>query len=212
MVTLTIDNWEIQAEEGISVLQAALDCEIYIPHLCWLREMTDPPASCRLCLVEISGRNRPVTACTTPVEEGLEVFTDTETVRELQRTALKLLLSVHDVNCGNCPANRQCELQDLAKFLKVKLKPKDIPVIKPAREIDHTHPLIVYNPNRCVLCGRCIYTCREKNGHSFISFANRGFETVVSLLGTEGQTATDCAACLACVEVCPTGALTRKAK
>lgn len=211
MVTLYIDNWEVQAEEGISILQAALDCEIYIPHLCWIQEMDRPPASCRLCLVEIKGREKPVTACTTRVAEGLEVFTDTDTVRELQRMALKLLLSVHDVDCGNCAANRQCELQDLSKFLKVKLKPKDIPVLKPSYEIDTTHPLIDYNPNRCVLCGRCIYTCQTKSGRSFLSFGNRGFKTVISLLGTAGQDPADCQSCLDCVASCPTGALTEKA-
>ena len=212
MVTLYIDNWEVQAEEGISVLQAALDCDIYIPHLCWIKEMDRPPASCRLCLVEIKGREKPVTACTTLVAEGLEVFTDTDTVRDLQRMALKLLLSVHDVDCGHCVANRRCELQDLAKFLKVKLKPRDIPVFKPSHEIDTTHPLIDYNPNRCVLCGRCIYACQAKSGRSFLSFGNRGFKTIISLMGTAGQDPVDCRSCLDCVVSCPTGALTEKAE
>src|SRR6056297_604931 len=210
MVTLYIDDWQIEAEEGISVLRAALDAEIYIPNLCWVEGMTHPPASCRLCFIEIEGYSRPVTSCTTTVEEGMVVTTNSEAVREMQRTSLKLLLSVHDVDCGHCPANKNCALQDIAKFLKVKLKPKGFPSYEPDLPIDTSHSLIEYNPNRCVLCGRCIHVCREKNGSPLLTFTGRGFKTVVNLMGLTGDQESACAQCLACVDICPTGALIRK--
>ncbi|MFP4446719.1 MAG: 2Fe-2S iron-sulfur cluster-binding protein [Desulfosudaceae bacterium] len=210
MVTLYIDDWQIEAEEGISVLRAALDAEIYIPNLCWVKGMPHPPASCRLCFVEVEGRDRPVTACTTTVEEGMVVTTTSEAVRDLQKTALKLLLSVHDVDCGHCPANKNCALQDIAKFLKVKLKPKDLPPYELRQAIDTSHPLIDYNPNRCVLCGRCLYACRDRNGNSLLSATGRGFKTVITSAGLTGETDLPCADCMACVDICPTGALIRK--
>ena len=210
MIKLYIDDWEIHAAEGISVLQAALDSEIYIPNLCWVREMTHPPASCRLCFVEIKGYDRPVTACTTTVENDMEVRTDTETVRELQRTSLKLLLSAHHVDCGHCPANKNCDLQNLARFLKVKLKPSEFPAYQPTGIIDTSHPGLEYNRDRCVLCGRCVHTCRNKNGQPMFTFSGRGSGTVVTPLPpSEGQ-ALDEAACRVCVETCPTGALALK--
>ncbi|MEW6077151.1 MAG: 2Fe-2S iron-sulfur cluster-binding protein [Thermodesulfobacteriota bacterium] len=210
MIKLYIDNWEIHATEGISVLQAALDSEIYIPNLCWVREMTDPPASCRLCFVEIAGRPAPVTACTTIVENDMEVHTDTEAVRELQRTSLKLLLSAHHVDCGHCPANKKCELQNLARFLKVKLKPAEFPTYQPTGLIDTSHPHLDYNRDRCVLCGRCVNACRDKNGRPLFTFAGRGSETIVTPLFPPAGQALDKDASLVCVDLCPTGALTRK--
>jgi len=210
MIKLYIDNWEIHAEDGISVLQAALDSEIYVPNLCWVKEMTNPPASCRLCFVEIKGYDRPVTACSIKAENDMEVWTDTETVRELQRTSLKLLLSAHHVDCGHCPANKNCGLQNLAKFLKVKLKPKDLPAYEPTGVIDTSHPVLAYNPDRCVLCGRCVHTGLDKDGQPLFTFSGRGSSTVITpLLPPSGKTV-DKDACLAAADICPTGALTRK--
>ena len=207
MIKLYIDDWEIHAQEGISVLQAALDSEIYIPNLCWVKEYTHPPASCRLCFVEIEGRPGPVTACTTIVENDMAVRTDTEAVRQLQRTALKLLLSVHHVDCGHCPANKNCRLQDMAKFLKVKLIPKEFPRYQPAGVIDTTHPAINYNPDRCVLCGRCVHTCRDKDGRPQFTFSGRGMGTTVTPLPPMTGDAPDETTAAACIAVCPTGAL-----
>jgi predicted molibdopterin-dependent oxidoreductase YjgC len=138
------------------------------------------------------------------------VRTDTPAVRELQQSALELLLSVHHVDCKNCHANKKCALQDLARFLKVKLKPKHLEnYLKPV-ETDETHPWLVYFPNRCVLCGKCIQVCRELHGQPLMSFANRGFDTVISFQGLEDCTDSACESCSACADACPVGALTTK--
>jgi NADH dehydrogenase/NADH:ubiquinone oxidoreductase subunit G len=210
MVTITVDDREIMVAEGISLLEACLKNDIYIPNLCWVEGMVEPWASCRLCFVEIEGEKQPVTACTVPTRAGLVVSTDTPAVRDLQRSGLELLLSVHHVDCKNCHANKKCALQDLARFLKVKLKPKHLEnCLKPV-EMDETHSCLVYFPNRCVLCGKCIHACREVHGQPLISFAKRGFDTVVSFQGIESCSEAECESCGACADICPVGALTTK--
>ena len=116
MVPLTIDGRRIQTAAGTTLLKACLDNDIYIPNFCHMEGVDRPPASCRLCFVEIVGEQQPVTACTVRVDQAISVKTDTADVRRLQKRALQLLLSVHRIECKNCPANRQCALQDLARF------------------------------------------------------------------------------------------------
>ena len=206
MIQITVDRKEIACEEGSTLLDVCLENGIYIPNLCHVAGMQTPPASCRMCMVAIEGEKGPVTACTTRAVAGMIVRTDTDEVRELQRTALKLLLSVHDIDCRNCSANKQCDLQTIARFLKVGLKAAPYETLLKAQEIDRTHPFLDYLPNRCVLCGKCIHACREKNGASFFTYARRGFDTVINAFGMAG-TAVDCEGCLACVDLCPVGAL-----
>ena len=210
MVTIQVDDKEIEAEEGMSLLQACLENEIYIPNLCYVDGMEHPPASCRMCFVEIEGNNAPVTSCTFKVTEGISLKTDTPEVRRLQRTALQLLLSVHDVDCAHCPANKKCELQRIAKFLKVGLKPKNLEQFLKEETIVRTHPLFDYYPNRCVLCGRCIYVSRMQKDKPFLTFAKRGFGTIVSFYGTEESHDLSREECLKCIEACPVGALRLK--
>lgn len=211
-VEFTVDDKKLTANEGESLLQTCLDNEIYIPNLCYLKTMNKPPASCRLCFVEIEGEERPVMSCTTKVREGMIVKTDTDRVRDLQRSGLKLLLSVHNVDCGNCQANKKCEIQNLAKFLKTGLKPKGLDIHLKEPELVDTHPFITYYPNRCVLCGRCVYTCSIKNHQPSITFAKRGLDTIISLDPVKNQPDSSCDQCLACVEICPVGALILKSQ
>ncbi|MBN2059629.1 MAG: (2Fe-2S)-binding protein, partial [Deltaproteobacteria bacterium] len=150
MIKLIVDKIEIEAAEGDCLLQVCLDNDIYIPNLCHIKGVDKPSASCRLCFVQIDGESKPVPSCTVKVKEGMVVMTDTEQVRRLQRSALQLLLSVHHVDCGKCPANKKCELQRMAKLLKVGLKPKHLEKHLQKIEIDETHPLFNYYPNRCV--------------------------------------------------------------
>jgi bidirectional [NiFe] hydrogenase diaphorase subunit len=138
------------------------------------------------------------------------VRTDTPAVRRLQKTGLRLLLSVHDVDCKNCPANKNCVLQDLAKFLKVGLKPKNLEHHLKQPDVDDTHPHLIHYPNRCVLCGKCIQVCRSANGSAMLAFARRGFDTVISFYGDPGSESPSCDTCSACVDICPVAALRPK--
>lgn len=207
MVKLTVDGREIEARDGMTLLQACLDNGIYIPNLCYLKEMEDPSSSCRLCFVEIEGYRQPITSCRVRVREGMVVKTDTDRVRRLQRTAFELLLSIHHVDCKNCPANRRCELQRIAKHLHFGLKLKRLEKLERDLRIEEDHPCLQYVPDRCVLCGRCVFVCKKKNGQPMISFARRGFDTVISFFGEEAKALGTCEQCYACVEVCPVAAL-----
>jgi len=206
MIHITVDQKEIACEEGRTLLEVCLENNIYIPNLCHVTGMETPPASCRMCMVAVQGEKAPVTACTTRTVGKMVVRTDTAEVRQLQQTAFKLLLSVHDIDCRNCSANKQCELQNIARFLKKGLKATPYATLLKENALDSTHPFLDYFPNRCVLCGKCIHICREKNGRSFFTFARRGFDTVISAFGTDNMDAA-CEACMACVEICPVGAL-----
>ena len=211
MVKLLIDGREIRAEEGKCLLETCLDNDIYVPNLCHVEGMENPHASCRLCFVEIGGEEKPVSSCTLRVRDGMVVRTDTPPVRRLQRAAFEFLLSTHDVQCKGCPANKKCELQRIAKFLKAGLKSKLMEQHFKDAETDPGHPIFNYYPNRCVLCGKCIYACREKHGHALLTFAKRGIDTVISFYGEEDMARLPGKDCLACVEICPVSAITLKA-
>ncbi len=210
MPKLWVDGKEIETKQGTTLLQACLDNDIYIPNLCFLESMEDPSASCRMCFVEIEGEKQPMTSCTVKVKDDMVVKTDTSAVRQLQRTALRLLLSVHHVDCKHCPANKKCELQRIAKFLKVGLKPKGLERYLKETEIDRNHPFLNHYPNRCVLCGKCVHICRREHDQSALTFAKRGFDTVISAYGQGEASSLNCEKCDVCVKICPVGALTLK--
>jgi bidirectional [NiFe] hydrogenase diaphorase subunit len=210
MVNLIVDEKKIETEAGKSVLQACLEHGIFIPNLCFIKTRQHPHASCRLCFVEIDGFDRPVTSCTERVREGLLVRTDTPAVRRLQRMAFKLLMSGHPCDAKVCPVKGGCQLIRIAKHLKVGLNPKPLEFIE--REIEQEVDLTFFNyyPFRCVLCGKCVYVCRERNGHNLLTFTERGFDTVISFFGSADPTDLPCHNCLACAAICPTGALIPK--
>jgi NADH dehydrogenase/NADH:ubiquinone oxidoreductase subunit G len=205
-----VDDREIRAEAGLNLLSACLANDIFIPNLCFLERMTQTPASCRLCYVEIEGEKAPVPACTRKVSDHMVVKTDTPAVRRLQRSALQLLLSVHEVECAKCPANKRCELQRIARFLKTGLKPKGLEKRLKETPAEDGHPFLEYYPNRCVLCGKCVHVCEYKNGRAFLTFAKRGLDTIISFYGENRLQENPCKTCHVCVDVCPVAALTRK--
>jgi len=207
MIKLLVDNKEIETKAGTTLLQACLDNGIYIPNLCFLEGMENPPASCGMCFVEIKGEKRPVTSCSIEATDDMVVKTDTTAVRRLQRTAFELLLSVHHVDCRPCPANKKCDLQRIAKFIKIGLKPKRLDHYLKDTEIEQVHPFLDYYPNRCILCGKCIYTCRKAHGRALMAFVQRGFDTIISFYGEDDKSLLYCKSCIACVEICPVGAL-----
>jgi bidirectional [NiFe] hydrogenase diaphorase subunit len=210
MVTLSVDTKTIEVAAGTNLLTACLKNDIYVPNLCYIKGMDHPPASCRLCFVEIDGKDTPVPACTVHVRNDMVVRTDTPGVRRLQKAALQLLLSVHDVDCKNCPANRSCALQNMAKFLKTALKSKHLDLFLKKTKADQRHPFWEYYPNRCVLCGRCVYVCRAQQPHAELTFAKRGFDTVIDFFGNPQSSPPPCDTCRACAEVCPVAALIPK--
>jgi len=161
--------------------------------------------------VEIEGKDNPVAACTTLVADGMVVNTTGPKALRLARTALELLLASHPVDCANCLKHGSCELQKIARHLKVKLKTKRFRKILPELPIDSSSPLFIYDPNKCVLCGRCIWVCQEKLGKGVIGFAHRGFRRLVTTFGDEPVGKSRCQDCSECVDVCPVGALVFKA-
>lgn len=209
-IRLTIDGKQVAAVEGDRVLWAALDNDIYIPNLCAIREASEPFASCRLCFVEIEGEDRPVTACTTPVAEGMVVNTKGAKASKLTRTAFELLLANLPLDCAHCPKSGSCEIQKVAKHLRAKLTSKTFRKTLRELPIDSSSPVFIYDPNKCVLCGKCVWICQEKLGIGAIGFAHRGFQRIVTTFADEPIGESRCQGCGECVKVCPVGALVFK--
>ncbi len=209
MAKIRVDEREIEAQEGTNLLQACLDHGIYVPNLCFLADTEHPSASCRLCFVEIEGLEQAVPSCTIDVREGMVVRTDSAAVRVLQKSAFRLLMSVHHVDCSRCEGNKKCALQRIAKFLRIGLRPGRLEKCLKEPSVVHEHPLLDYYPNRCVLCGKCLHACFSRRGKPILDFARRGFHTVISFHGAASSDSA-CETCLACVQVCPVSALIPK--
>ena len=209
-VSLTINGKGITAREGERLLWVALDNDIYIPNLCAMRDRPEPLASCRLCFVEVEGKERPVTACTEAVADGMVVNTEGEKALRLAKSGFALLMASHTVDCAHCARNGSCELQKIARHLRVTLKPKHLRALPRELPIDDSNALFTYDPNKCVLCERCVWVCREHLGTSVFGFARRGFGRMMTTFWDEPLGASKCEGCADCITVCPTGALTLK--
>jgi bidirectional [NiFe] hydrogenase diaphorase subunit len=208
-VSLTIDEKKVTAPAGDNILRVALDNGIYIPNLCYIEDKPEPNAACRLCFVEIEGEDTPVTACTREVTEGMVVRTRGEKALALARAGFELLMASHPVDCAHCAANRACELQDIAKHLGCKLKTKRYRLLLRDLPIDESNSLFTLDPNKCVLCGRCVWVCHQRSDTALLGFARRGFDRVITTFYDE-PVGNRCLKCGDCVRVCPTGALAFK--
>lgn len=211
-VTLTIDDIEVKANEGDRLLWVALENDIYIPNLCALKDRSHPHASCRLCFVEVEGRDRPVTSCTLPVTEGMVVKTRSPAVDRLLAAAFELLLSDHNLNCKECPANRACELQKIAKERKLKLKLTKLKPLEREVPFDDSPETYYFDRSRCVLCARCVFVDQEVVDVGALGYSRRGLNRMVSTFQDIPLSESPCIECGQCVEACPVGALNFRKK
>jgi bidirectional [NiFe] hydrogenase diaphorase subunit len=207
--TLVIDEHEVSARAGQTILEVARENEINIPTLCHLDGLSDVGA-CRLCLVEIKGSNKLLPACVTTVQEGMEISTSTDRLKTHRRTILEMLFAELNHICSVCVANGHCELQTLAQ--EQGLTHVRLPYRNPDLGVDASHERFTLDHNRCILCTRCVRVCAEVEGAHIWDVMGRGTDSMIisDLHQPWGESA--CTRCGKCVQVCPTGALFDKSK
>jgi len=209
MIHAKINGIDVEVEQGSTILQAATAYGIEIPTLCYIKEL-DPEASCRMCMVEIEGMPKLVTACSHPIAEGQVIFTESERVVKSRKGILDLLLSKHDKICFSCWKNGDCKLQDLC--FRYGVHETTYPKDKLDKPIDDSSRFFKYNPNLCILCHRCVNTCQKLVGCGAIDTTNRGYDAMMAPpLGLKWNE-TVCESCGNCVSACPVGALTPKSQ
>ena len=209
MPRIVIDNVEVEASEGQTILDAATAAGIYIPHLCHSPRLK-PYGACRLCIVEVERVRGFPTACTTVVSEGMIVHSDVEPVNRVRRMTCELLIADHPEDCLSCPSNQQCDLQRLASFLGVterRLRP-----MRRKTEIDDSNPFYRRDMSRCILCGLCVRACDELRNVNAIDTAGRGYESRIAAPGDQPVGESTCVSCGECVDLCPVGALVAKSE
>lgn len=203
MVNLKINGIDVSAEEGSTILDAAGNAGITIPTLCYLKDINEIGA-CRVCVVEVEGVDRCVTACNNLVEEGMVVYTNSRKVRTTRKTNVKLILSQHDYRCASCVRSGNCTLQSLANDLNISEMPYEIEPEK--REWDKTFPLI-RDAEKCIKCMRCVQICDKVQELHVWDVVNTGSRTTVNVSGNKKITDADCSLCGQCISHCPVGAL-----
>ncbi len=222
MVTLTIDGFDVTVPEGTSIMRAAAELGISVPKLC-ATDSVDAFGSCRLCLVEIEGRNGTPASCTTPVAPGLKVKTQNAKLKQLRRGVMELYISDHPLDCLTCSANGDCELQDMAgavglrdvryEAIETHFKVKNTSGEANPHYIprDDSNPYFSYDPQKCIVCSRCVRACEEVQGTFALTIEGRGFDSRVSFgAKTDDALSSDCVSCGACVAACPTATLQEK--
>ena len=207
MIHLKIDDIDVEVNEGTTILQAAKSINIDIPTLCFLKEINEV-GDCRICIVEVEGRPNFVVSCIQKCEEGMVVHTNTQKVLKARKNVLELILSNHNRDCLTCIRNGNCELQDLAE--KYKIKDIKFEGARQKSKIDDKSPSIVRDPSKCILCQRCVSTCKKVQGIGAIECTKRGFESCISTVGDKSLNDVDCTFCGQCIVSCPVGAIYEK--
>ena len=203
MVNLTIDGQKVSVPQGTTIMQAAATVGIDIPRLCYLKDINEISA-CKVCVVEIQGQNRVVTACTTPVQEDLVVYTNSPKARSVRRTNVELILSQHDCLCATCVRSGNCSLQKLANDLGIY----DIPYARDVVDMpwNQEFPLI-RDSKKCIKCMRCVQICDKVQKLHIWDVQNTGSRTTVDVAGNVTIEDSDCSLCGQCITHCPVGAL-----
>lgn len=204
MINLKINNIPVSVPEGTTILQAAKQVNIEIPSLCYLKDI-NCIGSCRVCVVEVKGRRGLVASCVYPVEEGMEVLTNTPTVRKSRKTTIELILSTHHKKCLSCVRGNNCELQKLSYDYGIdedRFKGEE-----PIYDIDYSTPCVVRDNNKCINCLRCVSTCNKVQTIGAIGQIRRGFDVHIGSPFDMGLGVTDCIGCGQCIVSCPVGAI-----
>ncbi len=207
LVTISIDGQEVEVPEGTSVMRAASHLDINIPRLC-ATDSLQAFGSCRICLVQIEGRKGFPASCTTQVEEGMIVRTQSQEISKLRRNIMELYISDHPLDCLTCAANGDCQLQDIAgtvglREVRYGYQGKNhLDAIK-----DESHSYFTFDPAKCIVCSRCVRACEEVQGTFALTIDGRGFESKVSAGQNEAFMNSECVSCGACVQACPTATL-----
>ena len=209
LVNLTIDGLDVTVPEGTSLMCAASESGVSVPKLC-ATDSLDPFGSCRLCLVEIEGKRGYPASCTTPVEKGLKVHTQTPKLADIRKGVMELYISDHPLDCLTCATNGDCELQDMAGAVGLR----DVRYGYDGEnhlqsEKDESNPYFTFDPSKCIVCSRCVRACEEVQGTYALTIDGRGFESKVSA-GNKDFMDSECVSCGACVQACPTATLVEK--
>lgn len=203
-IKFTIDGEECMAEEGMYLVDAARENSIYIPTLCNIQGVK-PKGACRICSVKINGRF--MTSCTTPVTDGMVVEHDTSEIQELRKSIIEMMFVEGNHLCPSCEKSGDCELQALA--YRFNMMAPRFSFLFPVREIDASHPKIIKDHNRCILCKRCVRVIKDEEGKSIFAFRNRGLDTEIYIDPELAGLLTDELADKA-VEICPVGAILKR--